>query len=248
MRAKPLVALLSHMRSYSSVLAHILGSHPAICGYSELHCETLTPRGLLAVRHILSQRDDYSMASYLLDKLLHNGAVEPEQIEPELIETGQIIPLVTFRQPESTLKSIIHMGRHYCRDAQLQLRLTNVELVTQYYVQRLNWLERFLDRFGERSLLLRAEELLSDPLSIFARIEKLLGLNSPLSTYYRVFANTGLPGHGDPSPWIRHGTLLRQQDVVSAGASYDEIEIPKSLLIDATQVYEPLLGRCTATS
>jgi hypothetical protein len=34
--------LLGHMRSYSSVLSHILGSHPQISGYCETHTKYRT--------------------------------------------------------------------------------------------------------------------------------------------------------------------------------------------------------------
>ncbi len=68
MSERPFIVLLSHMRSYSSVLSHILGSHPRICGHSELHCQTLTHHGILAAERVLVLRDNYANAKFLFDK------------------------------------------------------------------------------------------------------------------------------------------------------------------------------------
>ena len=43
MRSRGHILLISHQRSHSTLLAHILGSHPEIDGYSELHQHYLSP-------------------------------------------------------------------------------------------------------------------------------------------------------------------------------------------------------------
>ena len=44
------VIVLSHMRSYSTLLAHLLGSHPEIAGYAEMHTSYAQRRDLLRLR------------------------------------------------------------------------------------------------------------------------------------------------------------------------------------------------------
>ncbi len=215
------------MRSYSSVLSHILGSHPEICGHSELHCQTLTRRGFRNAERILAQRQDYAKAKFLYDKLLHNGP-----LEAELIESRQVIPLVCVRQPEQTQKSIINMGQLYCQDVIRKRKLTDFGQVTEYYVGRVAWLERFVTRYRDSCFVFRSEQLLSDKQSLLDRIQAFLGLNRELHLTYQVFENTGLPGHGDPSPKIRLGTLDEHE------SEYDEIQIPTQLQRVARQAYD----------
>jgi hypothetical protein len=47
--------LLGHMRSYSSVLSHILGSHPQIDGYCETHIKYRTRLDLWRLHHRVRQ-------------------------------------------------------------------------------------------------------------------------------------------------------------------------------------------------
>lgn len=231
MSDRPFIVLLSHMRSYSSVLSHILGSHPEICGYSELQCETLTRRGFQAAQKILQQRDDYANARFLFDKLLHNGPVEFD-----LIEKQQIIPLVCVRQPEATLKSIINMGQLYCQNENRKRRLTDIGQVMEYYISRVRWLEYFVSRYRDRCLVFRSEQLLNDRPSLFKRLREFLALEGELRSTYQIFENTGVPGHGDPSPIIRLGKIVDRVN------SYDSIDIPTQLLNIAKQTHLTFLA------
>ncbi len=227
MSDKTFIVLLSHMRSYTSVLAHILGSHPDICGYSELHCDTLTRSGMQNAREILQRRNDFATAKFLLDKLLHNG---PQA--SELIDCRQVMPLIGVRQPEQTLKSIINMGQLYCQDANRKRRLTDAGYVTEYYVSRLRWLEYFVSRHRARCFIFRAEQMLADSQVLLSQIRSFLALEGNLQSSYQLFDNTGSPGHGDPSPRIRLGELQLRENC------YEAIEIPLPLLEIAKQAYD----------
>ncbi len=232
---RPFIVLLSHMRSYSSVLSHILGSHPDICGYSELHCETLTQQGMQAAKKILEQREDYSQAQFLFDKLLHNSPVHRD-----LIEDRQIFPLICVREPKDTIQSIINMGELYCRDERRKRTLKNCGLVTEYYIGRLRWLEHFVSRFRENCFFFRSEQLMSDGPSLLNRIQEHLQLTAPLQTSYQLFEFTGSAGHGDPSPRIRLGRLDDRENC------YDSIPIPTPLLDVARRTYHALLAGANA--
>ena len=68
------IFLLSHMRAYSSTLGHIIGSHPRINGYYEMHQSYLSDADLAQQIADYSQHDNLKPDShYQFDKLLHNG-------------------------------------------------------------------------------------------------------------------------------------------------------------------------------
>src|SRR5688572_25028043 len=63
--------VIGHMRSYSSLLAHILGSHPRIVGYAEMHQKYRTVLDLLELSRKVERTCDKGCAGrYVLDKIL----------------------------------------------------------------------------------------------------------------------------------------------------------------------------------
>lgn len=61
------------MRSYSTLLSHVLGSNKNIDGYSELHYSYLNKlEGLKAKIQIMYTLGSGLSGNYILDKLLHN--------------------------------------------------------------------------------------------------------------------------------------------------------------------------------
>ena len=67
--------VVSHMRSYSSLLCHILGSHPEISGYSETHQSYLGRNDLdRLAKTVREHTGETALNRILLDKVLHNHA------------------------------------------------------------------------------------------------------------------------------------------------------------------------------
>ena len=89
------------------MLSHILGSHPQVIGYSELHQsyqkwnELLWRRTLAYLERRGGLRD-----KYLLDKVLHNRY----PISPGILGAPNTKCIFVLREPESTLKSIRHLS------------------------------------------------------------------------------------------------------------------------------------------
>src|SRR5690606_28951843 len=68
--------IFSHMRSRSSVLSHILGSNPEVCGYKELHQPYKGLRSLLQMQLKLAVDLHPNFRNkYLLDKILNNYTI-----------------------------------------------------------------------------------------------------------------------------------------------------------------------------
>src|SRR5688572_27511814 len=72
-KRRSLLLVLSHMRSYSSVLSHVLGSHPEIDGYCETH---IRYRLSLDVHRlgwkVRALTGEPLSGRFVLDKVLHN--------------------------------------------------------------------------------------------------------------------------------------------------------------------------------
>ena len=72
-RARRNLFVLGHMRSYSSLLCHILGSHPQVDGYCETHIKYRTWLDLLRLRsRVVQLTGEPLRGRYILDKVLHN--------------------------------------------------------------------------------------------------------------------------------------------------------------------------------
>lgn len=219
---KKFLFVVSHMRSRSSVLCHILGSNPEVCGYKELHQSYKGKRSLVNMQIALAKDLRCNLRNkYLLDKLLNNFTISDEilhKVEPNF--------LFLLREPEETLKSIIHMGIK-TGEAKYKDPLKCVE----YYCKRLSQLEILAHRAGERSLFIESNNLIENPESTLNKIGVWLNLKQPLETNYRTFRDTGIIGFGDPLENIKLGVL-------KATDGYDHIHIPNDLLNKANESYE----------
>ena len=102
------IFLLSHMRAFTSLAGHILGSHPQINGYYEMHLSYEDAAALDRQLEVFQQGDVLKADSrYLFDKLLHNDYV----LRPERLGLADIKVLVALAEPAHTIKSIVHLFR-----------------------------------------------------------------------------------------------------------------------------------------
>ena len=126
--------LLSHMRSRSSVLAHILGSNPDICGYRELQFSYRSRLSLMKMRAVIYSDLECPLNNkFLLDKFLHNYS-----ISSRVIESAKPKFIFLLRYPESTIKSIINMGH----ETGIEWYKDPIQAM-DYYCSRLSGLEEF---------------------------------------------------------------------------------------------------------
>jgi hypothetical protein len=205
------------MRSYSSVLGHILGSHPSILGYREHHLRYVAA-GALDDLTCSALRDDpqalLEPIGYVLDKVLH----DPLVIDPALFPLQRTRVIVLYRNPASSLAS---MAAH--------LKGWDVNRAARYYEARLDTLGNLMQRFASDSLpvlALRAEDVLERTDPTLRRLENFLELDEGLTPQYRRFVKTGRRGAGDSTPLLRSGalatasrfSLASAEDTVPAGA------------------------------
>ena len=191
--------LLGHMRSYSSVLSHILGSHPKISGYCETHTKYRTWFDLWKLRRrVRKLTGERLTGDYVLDKVLHDYPMARS-----ILRSSNTRAIVLIRRPRETIRSIIEMGLSHSPVAWHR----DFDLVARYYETRLAGLLRLAEALRGRVVFLEAEALLTNTRAVLDQLGVFLELQSPLPTEYRRFAHTGERGYGDPSKAIVTGRI-----------------------------------------
>jgi hypothetical protein len=224
------VLLLSHMRSYSTLLAHLLGSHAEIAGYAEMNLTYARRRDLLHLRAEVARSIDGRLDGRLvLDKVLHDH----HRVARAVLEDPVVHPIFLVRRPADTLSSILRMNE---RLPDLAL-YPEEEGVTAYYVDRLATLERLARERAHRAFVLRSEDLVEQPEAMLAKLRNFLRLETPIETSYSTFPLTGVPGKGDFSETIQQGRIRRPEK----GST--KLTLRSDLLEGAEDAY----ARCLAT-
>ncbi|HTP38924.1 MAG TPA: hypothetical protein VMI92_05070 [Steroidobacteraceae bacterium] len=231
--------LLSHMRSYSTVLAHILGSSPEVDGYGETHLRYRSRWSLWALPWKVRRATGAPLRGpWLLDKLLHNRIRGPWRLLPA--ERYRV--LIFLRQPRPTLQSLLAMQPILPTD-----QPWTAHRACEYYVERLHRLRIEGERIGRQAIYLDAEALLQHPAAVLARLGAWLSLQTPLSADYKVFPRTGRTGIGDPGEHIHSGRLKSDTERGSCSRWIDPL-----VLAEAEAAYQrcraALLQTCSSDS
>lgn len=211
---KQYIFVMSHMRSYSSLLCHILGSHEEIDGYGESHISYKDSNSLERLENRIERMLNAPLRGrYLLDKLLHNRLVVNENIFSE--RNAHFFFLV--REPEAAMRSILFMGSNLVKWEWHQ----DPERVRDYYIERLEYLSLLATKLSTypnvRVNFINAESLISETVKVLTQVTRALGLEHSLTPHYCIFPFTGMPGYGDPSDYIRNGHIVSHRN------TYDEI-------------------------
>jgi hypothetical protein len=205
-RARCNLFVLGHMRSYSSLLCHILGSHPQIDGYCETHIKYRTRLDLLRLRSRVAKLTGEPLRGcYILDKVLHDYP-----LASGILRSPNTLGIVLVRRPQPTVQSIVNMGLHYGAIPWHR----DLDAVARYYEKRLATLVGLADALRGRVLFIEAEAILARTPEVLQGISSLLELSEPLRSDYRRFAHTGEGGFGDPGEVIATGrvnTRAREQ-------------------------------------
>jgi len=231
--------LLSHMRSYSSLLAHVLGSSPEIDGYGEHHVRYKNARSLASLRRRVTRSIGHKPAGrWLLDKLLHNGLNPPDL----LLNRSQFRTVIFMRKPEATLRSMLTRAVN----EDLGSKARDPQWACDYYVSRLHRLRQDGERLGKDALYFQSECFINSPQPFLSALSSWLNLETPLDTSYHVGRQSGQVGFGDPSPNIRQGRVLGPE----SSTIKTEISIPSIVMREAQAAYErcneALQRRCEA--
>jgi hypothetical protein len=222
------IFVVSHMRSFSSLLCHILGSHPQISGYAEAQQSYLGRPDLDRLARMVGQlTGDPALRPYVLDKILHNE----RQIMSRVLDRPDVKVVFLLRNAEDTLTSMLNIAHALDPEG----RYADPERALEYYATRLQQLQHYASELGPRALFVESERLVDDTETVLDALSAWLLLDPRLSAEYKTFPFTGKYGYGDPSPNISRGTIVK--DVGERHRDYVEIRIPDDVLERANAAY-----------
>ncbi len=219
------IYLLSHMRAFSSLTGHILGSHPDINGYYEMHISYQQKDDLVLQEQLYSQQETFKPDShFLFDKLLHN------QYELNLNNLNLQNPrlLISLRSAKPGIKSIVNLFQQK-KDKH---RYADPQQATQYYIQRLQKLSEFCRDHPQTYYYFDAELIKNNTQDMLSTLSNWLDLKTALNEKYQLFSQTGKPRAGDSSNAIKSGNIVKK------ASNYEHINIPDKLLRTANSAYQ----------
>jgi len=220
MRDYRFVFILGHMRSGSSLLAHLLADHPDIAGAGETHLSYRTAADLskLIVKTCELLRRPVLREAYLVDQINH------PYVADEVLRSGRLYRcVILIREPEATIRSTMSM-----------LKCTEQEAL-DVYTKRLDELIHYGRLLAGRALVLQYNDLVDRTDATLAALTRFLELISPLTPHYATHRMTGrVEGYGDPSGNIKTGKIIR-----TAG---HRILLSSDTLHSATRVFDNCLA------
>lgn len=221
--------LNTHMRSYSSLLSHLLASSGEVCGYAEMRRAYRAEVDLLALAwQVRSTNGARLTGPVVLDKLLHN----PYVVTDEVLRLPNVSILVSVRSPMPTIRSIMAMGR----DIEPSHFWSSVDNATQYYVDRLAYLADIVER-AQNPLVLFSDQLLVETEITLRELQLGLGLREELQESYPLRELTGVAEFGDTSNFIRAGKIVRER------SSHEVIDICPTQTEEAHEAFRSFWER-----
>ena len=200
--------VFAHMRSGSSLLVHLLNSHPLILGYGETKVSYQNTNSL---SHLVSKVAHFFAKSrvaetYILDKVAHDEFF----VELSLLKRKDVHCLFLLRDAEKTLPSITNMYINVYPRIFPGYEAGEVEAL-DYYSKRLEKLVELAQAVDskERSLFLTFDQLLDRTDDVFVALHKWLNIENTFNDTYEMHKATGIPVVGDFSDAIRSGKIQR---------------------------------------
>ncbi len=235
LRPRQHIFLLSHMRAYTSLFGHIMGSNPEICGYYEMHIGYYSSRSLLRQK-LLYFREDRPKPGfrYMFDKILHNE----HAIRPDILNSPVARVIFSLRSPDFALPSILRLYRGIAPDHPL----AQADNAARYLIGRMEELRRLADRMERPYYFFDAEALKSRTAELLAGLGDWLALSEPLSTEYELHTHSAKRRYGDTSENLRAGTIVQQ------GSDYSGLELDRPAMEEAMAVYRKTRDRLAGGS
>ena len=218
------ILIVSHMRSGSTLLEHILSTNDEIIGFGEqnrIYKNFIDTKKMeFYIRR--KQRLFFKNAKYTVDQVLHN------QYTPNLSLLNNTFFRLIFlvRSPDETISSIENLeSKHYS--------IQNIGLSNslEYYKNRLEYMLK-IKKQTPRSphFFLTYSSLIDNPDQTLEKLTDFLSLRTPLKKEYRLKESTG--NFGDRSKFIKEGKIqkikkelieLSAEEMIKLNEVYDEI-------------------------
>ena len=218
------IFLLSHMRANTSLFGHLMGSHPEVEGYYEMHIGYYSWRSLWRQKLLhFARHSGKPGARYMFDKVLHDG----HHVAPTLLQRPSSHTILMLRKPEQSIRSLVVLYRGQAP----HLPEATAEGAAQYYIDRLATLQSTAATLNGRYFYLDAEALIGQTDATLATLSAWLGLKSTIPSTYETFTHTGQGNAGDHSSRLRSGQVDRSR------SDYSAIDVPPQLMQQAAESY-----------
>lgn len=196
------IFLLSHMRAYTSLFGHIMGSNPAICGYYEMHIGYYSWKSLIRQKLLYFENEDIKPHfCYMFDKVLHDD----HHVATKILNRRQSKVIFSLRHPDETIPSILKLYRKIDPEHDFNSQT----FATAYYVKRLETLEQMAMSLRHPFYYLDAETLVENPVDCLSSLSQWLRLETPLSPHYAVQRKTSQQRYGDTSGRLDAGAIVK---------------------------------------
>jgi hypothetical protein len=218
------IFLLSHMRAYTSLFGHIMGSNPSICGYYEMHIGYHSWRSPIRQKMLYFRQEKPKPGfSYMFDKVLHNE----HSVSLNVLNNHRAKSIFCLRQPQDVIPSILKLYRN----TDPSHEFNSEAFATQYYVQRLATLESIAESLEQDFFYFDAEAIKLRSEDCLASLSDWLQLRTPLSDTYSLQKNTSKEKYGDSSKAIRAGRIRKEP------SHYESWAIREDLMRSANTAY-----------
>lgn len=190
------VFIMSHMRSRSSLLNHLLINHKDIDGIGESNKVYRSKMDFIKMRikTILASKFKTQWNFIFVDQINHNNKT------PNIKVIDSYAKLIfLYRNPEETFESIRLLTKEYYKE-------WSHSKIEKYYINRLKFLIQ-LRNSTPNSISVESDELIYNSLDCFNKLETFLAINEKFSTQYLTKAFTGIKG--DPSEIISKGKIIK---------------------------------------
>ena len=218
------IFLLSHMRAYTSLFGHIMGSNPAICGYYEMHIGYHSWKSLIRQKLLYFEQEDPKPGfSYMFDKVLHSD----HYVAPKILNSARARCIFCLRQPREVIPSILKLYQSIDPSHEFN----SATFATNYYIQRLIKLQHIAEALDQGYFYLDAESLKQNSGKCLGELSEWLQLEAPLSPTYQLQKNTSRERYGDTSEALKSGRITEKK-IETPAFSCDE-----NLIENATNIY-----------
>jgi hypothetical protein len=218
------IFLLSHMRAYTSLFGHIMGSNPAICGYYEMHIGYYSWKSPIRQKLLyFKQENAKPHFSYMFDKILHNE----HSVSLNVLNSSRSRSIFCLRQPQDVIPSILKL--YGALDPAHEFN--SEAFATHYYIKRLAVLEAIAESLEQGFFYFDADSLKLQSDECLGSLSDWLQLRTPLSDTYALQQHTSRERYGDSSEAIRAGHIRKE------ASHYRDWSPQDDLLQSATSAY-----------
>lgn len=218
------IFFISHMRAYSSLFGHIMGSHPKVSGYYELHIGYHSWKSLIRQKTVFFQEEDPKPGNrYMFDKVLHNDHF----VSPSLLNTERAKVIFSLRDPEKTIPSIMKL---YAKEDPSH-DFNDPTFATRYYIDRARELVALSKQMQKEYFYFDAEVVTKQTDLCLSQLTGWLDLDPPLEPSYTVQRKTSVSRYGDTSDALKSGKIERSKD------ESEPVVLNPELLAEANDVY-----------